>query len=615
MERLAIEGDLFGKVVGALKRSNLFGNLDDKLLHQVASACQLVKCDANEVIVKEGAPSDCYYLILSGEAAVVGKDATTEKAVELTRLKPFFGLGEVGLLLGQQRTATVVATERMLLLRFDDQVFRALFDKVPGVGFNVATALARDLQRATKKALGPQFNLATAPPPPEVFSLLPFEFVQRHRVLPLRSQGQVVTLGCVDEPTDKLLNLAREFLPGMDIKTVRVEGSAFNDYLQGQGGVEGWDKDKGAKAATPAVELHESKTPRLDALLKRMVAEGASDLHLTGSETPRWRIDGDIISLSGVGRMGEEEVYELLKPIMEPRHIEEFEQTNDSDFAYSLPGTARFRVNIFRDRTGVGSVMRVIPSKILTFEQLGLSAAVRKFCEHPKGMVLVTGPTGSGKSTTMAAMIDHINHTKQGHILTLEDPIEFVHKSDKCLIHQREVGSHTESFLRALRAALREDPDIVLVGEMRDLETVGLALEIANTGHLVFGTLHTTTAIGTIDRIVEMFPHEQQNQVRSSLADTLRGVVAQTLCKKVGGGRVGIYEVLVANAAVANLIREGKAHQILSIMQTGKALGNTILNEELARYVQQGKVDFMQAMEKTPDKRDLARRLGKEAPD
>lgn len=221
---------------------------------------------------------------------------------------------------------------------------------------------------------------------------------------------------------------------------------------------------------------------------------------------------------------------------MDEKSLAEFQDVGEVDFAHALPGGERFRINLFRDQGGVGAVLRVIPSKILSFEQLGLPEAVRSLCEHPKGMVLVTGPTGSGKSTTMAAMIDHINQTRKTHIITLEDPIEFVHKSSMSLVNQREIGSHTQSFSRALKSALREDPDIVLVGEMRDLETISLALEIANTGHLVFGTLHTTTAIGTIERIVEIFPSEEQNRVRNGLADTLRGVVAQILCKKTGGG-------------------------------------------------------------------------------
>ncbi len=270
MELMKMEGDLFPKVVGALKRSKLFSGLDDALLHQVASACELARFKPKETILEEGAPSDCFYLILSGEVIVLGKDEATGAAVELTRLKAFTGMGEVGLLLDQPRTATIVAGDRVLLLRVDANVFKAMFDKIPGVGFAVASALAGDLQRATRKALRPEFSLAASPPAPEVFSLLPFEFIQRHRVVPVRSEGQVVTLGCVEEPTDKVLKLAQDLLPSMDIRTLRVDGDAFSDLLSGQAGVDGWTDDAAAAPAqeAPAVPT-ESATPKLDSLLCR----------------------------------------------------------------------------------------------------------------------------------------------------------------------------------------------------------------------------------------------------------------------------------------------------------------------------------------------------------
>jgi twitching motility protein PilT len=253
-------------------------------------------------------------------------------------------------------------------------------------------------------------------------------------------------------------------------------------------------------------------------------------------------------------------------------------------------------------------VLRQIPSKILTFEQLALPAVLRTLCEMPKGLVLITGPTGSGKSTTLAAMIDYINKTNRAHIITLEDPIEFLHQSQSALINQREVGGHTKTFARALKAALREDPDIVLVGEMRDLETIQLALETANTGHLVLATLHTNNAISAVDRIVDQFPADQQAQVRSVLSEVLRGVVSQTLCRKVGGGRVAALEVLVVNYAVANLIREAKTVQIPSVMQAGRAQGMQLLNDELARLVDAKKVALDEAMAASVDKEDLSRR-------
>ena len=254
-------------------------------------------------------------------------------------------------------------------------------------------------------------------------------------------------------------------------------------------------------------------------------------------------------------------------------------------------------------------MFRVIPTNILALDQLGMPAAVASLCDHPKGLVLVTGPTGSGKSTTLAAMIDHINRTRRSHILTMEDPVEFVHDCRQSLVNQREIGSHTQSFARALRAALREDPDIVLLGEMRDLETISLALETALTGHLVFGTLHTSTAIGTIDRIVDIFPSGDQNRVRTALADSLKGVVAQTLCRRSGGGRVAACEILLVNSAVANLIREAKSHQIVNVMQTGKGQGNQLLNDHLAELVLAGAVDAAEALSRTPDPRGLSKQI------
>jgi twitching motility protein PilT len=308
--------------------------------------------------------------------------------------------------------------------------------------------------------------------------------------------------------------------------------------------------------------------------------------------------------------LGEETVLELLGDALEDRNREEFAETNDTDFALELPGVARFRVNLFRDLGGVGAVFRLIPSKILSLEQLGMPDVIASFCTLPKGLVLVTGPTGSGKSTTLAAMVDLINHERSEHVITLEDPVEFVHRSHRSLVNQREVGSHTRSFSAAIRAALREDPDIILVGEMRDLETVSLALEAANTGHLVFGTLHTATAISTIERIVGLFPSEEQSRIRVTLADVILGVIAQNLLKKTGGGRVAALEVLVSNHAVSNLIREGKMHQIASAMQTGKAAGNRLLNDSLTDLVRRGVVEADEAMAKAVEKDDLAKRLG-----
>ena len=343
--------------------------------------------------------------------------------------------------------------------------------------------------------------------------------------------------------------------------------------------------------------------PPIDRLFRVMAAAGASDLHLTVGMPPLIRKDGRIQPLEpGIAPLDPAAIANLLQPIIPGKNATEFAARHDTDFAYDMAGLARFRANIFVDRKGPGAVFRVIPSKILTAEQLGLSPHILQLCGLTKGLVLVTGPTGSGKSTTLCAMVDYINRNRDDHIITIEDPIEFVHDSRKCLINQREVGTHTDSFKGALRAALREDPDIVLVGEMRDLETVAIAIETAETGHLVFGTLHTTTAASTVDRVIDQFPTDRQSQIRVMLSESLRGVISQTLCRKIGGGRIAALEVLIVTSAVSNLIREGKTFQIPSMMQVGKAVGMVGLNDALMDLVTRKLVAPEEAYAKSVDR-------------
>ena len=344
-------------------------------------------------------------------------------------------------------------------------------------------------------------------------------------------------------------------------------------------------------------------TARMDALFNRMAEVGASDLHLAVSMPPMVRKDGKMQALeSAETTLTPEAMEDLLHSIMPERNREEFQKRSDTDFAYEIPGLARFRCNVFMDRKGMGAVFRIIPSKILTADELGLSKAIMDLCSLSKGLVVVTGPTGSGKSTTLCAMVDSINKSREDHIITIEDPIEFVHDNHKCLVNQREVHSHTDSFKDALRAALREDPDIVLVGEMRDLETISIAIETAETGHLVFGTLHTTTAPSTVDRIIDQFPADRQQQIRVMLSESLKGVIAQTLVPKKGGGRVAALEVLIITPAISNLIREGKTFQIPSAMQTGKNHGMVMLNDALFELVKKGLVEPRDAYIKAVDK-------------
>jgi twitching motility protein PilT len=344
-------------------------------------------------------------------------------------------------------------------------------------------------------------------------------------------------------------------------------------------------------------------TEPMDALFRAMCDRGASDLHLSVGSPPVVRKDGRMQSLvEGAPALTPDAIMALLLPILPAQNKREFHERHDTDFAYELSGTARFRGNAFMDRKGPGGVFRVIPANILTAEQLGLSQHILNLCQLSKGLVLVTGPTGSGKSTTLCAMVDYINRTRDDHIITIEDPIEFVHENKKCLINQREVKTHTSSFKDALRAALREDPDIILVGEMRDLETIAIAIETAETGHLVFGTLHTTTAASTVDRVIDQFPADRQAQIRVMLSESLKGVIAQTLCRKIGGGRIAALEVLIVSGAISNLIREGKTFQIPSMMQVGKSIGMVTLNESLLDLVNKKIVAPEEAYAKCVDK-------------
>jgi twitching motility protein PilT len=344
---------------------------------------------------------------------------------------------------------------------------------------------------------------------------------------------------------------------------------------------------------------------RLDRLLHELVGRGGSDLHVSSTCPPMIRIDGELRELDGFPTLDGEGAERLLLAVAPERNRSEFADVGDTDFAYEITGLARFRCNLFRDQRGTGGVMRVIPSRILGADELGLSQQIQSLAQLTKGLVLVTGPTGSGKSTTLAALVDLVNSTRAEHIITIEDPIEFVHPNKRCLVNQRQVFVHTRSFKAALRAALREDPDVVLVGELRDLETVGIAIETAETGHLVFGTLHTNSAVSTVDRLIDQFPGDEQERIRVMLSESLKAVIAQVLCRKVSGGRVAAHEVLMVNPAVSNLIREGKTFQIPSIMQTSRKLGMVTMNEALTELVQSKTIEPREAYLKAVDKASL----------
>jgi len=348
---------------------------------------------------------------------------------------------------------------------------------------------------------------------------------------------------------------------------------------------------------------------KIEGLLRTLVGNKASDLHLRSGSPPMLRLNGEIGPIPNEAKLSSADIDEMLNAVMLEMNRDEFKEINDTDFAHEIPGIARFRGNALRERKGTGAVFRAVPAAVVTVEQMGISQEVQRLCHLTKGLVLVTGPTGSGKSTTLCALIDLINRTRSDHVITIEDPIEFVHESKKCLITQRHVGVHTSSFRHALRAALREDPDIVLVGELRDLETVSMAIETAETGHLVFGTVHTSTAVSTVDRIIDQFPPDRQAQIRVMLSESLKGVISQVLCKKIGGGRVAAREIMLSTPSVSNLIREGKTFQLPSVLQTSRRLGMVTMNDALIDLVDSKQVEPQEAYLKATDKTGILHML------
>lgn len=602
MKSMPSSPEVANKIASSLGRSAMFLGMDKNLLAEIASKAKLVQADPGEFLTREGEIPDAFYVFLNGNAAVFIRHPEKKEDIEMAQLGPGDSAGEIAILLEQPYGASIKAISKVVAARYDAKFFEKMVKEIPGFGLQLAKGMCRRIQQFARMIPIPEHHPEKGVPSEDAFKLLPIEFMRRHRVLPLRKEKNYLTLGFVDEPSSTVLQNVRSLLTGMELLPVRIDSVLFDNTMRSHSGIS-------ETAGSTSTRKKESGPISVEKLLQSMITEGASDLHLSAGQRPRWRIDGQMQEIVDAPVLDSNTVLELLTPLIDKRFCTQFEETNDVDFAYSLGKDARFRVNLFRNSNGTSAVFRHIPLQIPNLEQLNMPDIVRRFCDEPKGLVLVTGPTGSGKSTTLAAMVDLLNKNRRDHIITLEDPIEFVHPSQMALVNQREVGAHTKSFSRALRAALREDPDIVLVGEMRDLETISMALETANTGHLVLGTLHTSTAVMTVDRIVNLFPAEQQNQIRSTLADVLRGVICQNLCRRIGGGRVAALEVLVVNPAVSALIREGKTVQIPNIMQTGKALGNQLLNDSLINLVQTQKIEYEEALSKAVDKADIAKRL------
>jgi twitching motility protein PilT len=647
MKAHAIEGDFKGWVNNALRQSPLFQGLDNATLEKVVQLSRLLEAGAGEIVIREGEEADAFYLLLMGEALVQTVDGDSGAVIELSRVRPVDCIGEMALLSGSPRTATVIAVKSTYLLDFDSPAFESMLERLPNFSRRLSQLMAQRLATTTRRMGMPEMARADLKiPEKEIFELLPPDFIAAQRILPLGRDGDGIILGFVDKPDRQVTELVRRTLSGQRVIPVRIAVRDFDDLVRPFGLVTGVSAEpqeqesrprreptmsdashavpgatghsgnaiaaraRRPKRSTTSVVVSPEQLSRVEPLLRAMVDKRASDLHLAAKQRPRWRIDGDLIEIPDTSPLGEREVFDLLEPFTSAQTMDEFEIHHDCDFAFSVENLARFRVNMFRDSNGVGAALRLVPSQIPSMDQVGLSKGAQRLTELNQGLVLVCGPTGSGKSTTLAAMLAAINETRKSHIVTIEDPIEFHHESRSCKLTQREVGKNTSGFQRALRSALREDPDIVLVGELRDRETMSLALETAQTGHLVFSTLHTSTAIGTIDRIIDIFPVEQHNQVRSTLADVLKGVVNQNLCRRIGGGRVAAFETLLVSSAVSNCIRTAKTTQIATIMTTSKASGNKTMNEDLESLVRSRTIDIQEALARSPDRPELRTRLG-----
>lgn len=630
MQEFSISGPKREFSIEALKKSPMFGKLSEADLDLVLTHCQWVEFAPHEPIVQEGEAAEHFFLLLEGYAEITVSHTTLDDQIEVGHISPVSVFGEMALLLNHPRTANVSAREPTTVLRFGKDAFAMMMEGIKGWARQLSVSLATRLAQTSRRVPLPLLTLEEIGEiDPNTIRSLPSPFVFRHRVLPLSFSEGVMRLGFVDDPTPQIVNAVRRMLPSIHIRPFRIGLEIFDDVLKAHGFSDAFQlgSDEPSKEGEPPVvvgvvaaeepdeikplssEEAKQRLSKIAPLLQRMVAEGASDLHMCAGQKPRWRIDGDLYAIEDCRPLHAQEAEELLSGMMPISCRKELREELQTDFSYSMEGIGRFRVNMYYDDKGCAAVLRHIPSVIPSIEQLQLPKALRKMIEMKQGLVLITGPTGSGKSTTLAALIEAINQEHPKHIITLEDPIEFVYESKKSLINQRQIGLHAKSFNMGLRGALREDPDIVLVGELRDVETMMLAIETANTGHLVLGTLHTRGAISTIERIVDMFPAELQGQIRHSLSDLLRCVVSQVLCKRKGGGRVAGFELLMINQAAANLIRQNKTHQINTVLTTQQP--NQALNAHLETLVKKGVIEAKDALDATSERDDLVQRLGR----
>lgn len=610
MKKFEIDNELKALSCKKLGLAGMFVFLgEDKLNELVDLAGEVLTFEEGEKVLSAGALPDFFLVIIKGEISVVLDDRND--SMEIVRLTRGQLVGEMAMIQNEPHSYSCFARGQLAVIAFSAKIFHEQILAVPGVYIPLIPSISQRILTSQAYPIFIENRNRIPTVDSSLFKLFPEGFLEKHRILPVKRVASYLLIAHCEPLDREQLEAIDQILPeDFDVRPVYFDPEFFASLV-------GKNLESAAgqplMPSLPAQPVEEVAIREnlcfIDEVLHRLVNEGGSDLYLSAGQVPRWRIDGEIVEVPGTRKSGPEEVLEMLRPLARNEVLDAFVESCDEDFAYSTCEGFRFRVNLLRDHNGIGAVFRYIPGEISSLEALGLPEILTSFCTQPKGLVLVTGPTGSGKSTTMSAMIDWINRNRKCHILTIEDPIEFVHGSQKALVNQREVGVHTRSFAKALRAGLRENPDVVMVGEIRDNETMAMALETANTGHLVFATMHTATAASTIDRVVDNFPAESQNQIRMFLADNLLGVVCQTLCRRVTRGCVPAFEIMIVDPAMANLIRTGKSYMLPNSMQTAQAKGNRLLNDDLCQLVKNGVIAAEEAMNKTRDRAELERKL------
>ncbi len=591
-----------------LERSPLFKTLTPNDREIVLTHATLHEFSPNEVIITEGEVADSFFLVLRGQAAVTVQISPVESPIELNQISAPNIFGEMALLLQNPRSATVVATGNTVVLRFLQAAFELMLDGIQGFGRQLSTSLAVrlaqtsrrvPLQEIEKEQLGSIDG--------KTLRLLPSPFILRHRVMPLQFQNNLLTLGCVDDPTPTVFQTIQRIVPGCQIRPFRISYDTFTHALRSHGMLDRASSSEVVLPQDPPIivgvlpsqeELPVPQTTievqaqiaKIRPLLQRVVAEGASDLYLSAQQKPRWKIGHRLYTIEDYRELRPLEAFHLLSGLLPQPRLKQFEEQHHTDFSCTVRDLARFRVNLFRSEQGVNAVLRHIPLSPPNLEQLQFPPPLLSITQLREGLVLFSGPPGSGKTTTIAALVNAINHTRRVHVLTLEDPIEYVHSSHQALVHQREVGSHVLSMTQGLKAAMRETPNVLVVGDLDNTNTIKLVLEAARSGCLILCATQSRGAARTILRLLEQFPVDEQPYIRRALGEVLRCVVSQELCHHNKGGRVAAFEFMSMDPDTAKLLREDNLTAMIE--QLTKRPGNMTIHHHLARLIQTGQISI-----------------------